>query len=152
MRRKQIINRLVDTLKLINAGVDTSELSFRSPYTFQTNINNNAFDAYKFADELNDFPSVCVYNSVDSISHIGGGVKYGVLAVSIRGYVRDGDDVITEAEKLVDDLEYIVNNFRYRARDLCVVDSRIHTLETDEGLMEPFGVVNIEAQISYERE
>lgn len=152
MRRRQILEHLVDTLKTIDSGTDTSALFHRSPYVFQTNIFNNVFNKYKFAEEINDFPAICVYNVIDSISHIGAGVKYGTLSLNIRGYVRNNEDPVTEGEKLIDDIEYVINNYKYVSRHLCVEESRVISLETDEGLFAPFGVINIEAQINYERQ
>lgn len=153
MKRREILSNLVSALKEINTSTDTSPLAYRQPYTYQSNVFDNVFNKYKFMDEINDFPCVCVYNVVDSITHSGSNIKYGTLSINIRGYVRSSEDVITDCEKLVDDIEYVVNSFRYResSRNLCVVDSRVLTLETDEGLFDPFGVINLEVQINYER-
>lgn len=144
--KRDITNLLVTQLKKVNGSPSVDNYP-NSPYTFNTNVYNNVFDKFKYLDNINDFPTICIYNTTESRFHIGGGIKYASYTANIRGYSRDGNDSIAAADDLASDIEYVLMGFRQEA---CIVDCRVLSIETDEGLFSPFGICEIIAQITYE--
>ena len=57
-------------------------------------------------------------------------------------------------ENLGDDIEFIINtlNIETNASTFQITDARITSIETDEGLYEPFGVVNVGVLLRYEQD
>jgi hypothetical protein len=84
--------------------------------------------------------------------HQGGGLRYDTLGVSIRGYVMQ-DDSVSACEDLAEDVEQVVNKLRdvkTAENAQAIVDSRVLSIRTDEGLFEPYGVVDVLAEITYD--
>ena len=152
-RRTQIIDFVVTELKKINGGTDSRAAPTRSSYEYKTNVFNNVFRRLKFLNEINDFPTICVNASGEDRLEIGAGVRYGTMGIEIRGYVKS-ENALDEAENLADDIEFIINTMSIEASDASfqIVDAIINSMETDEGLYEPFGVVIIGVTIRYEQD
>lgn len=151
-RRTQIIDFVVTELKRINGNTDSRSAPTRSGYEYKTNVFNNVFRRLKFLNEINDFPTLCVSAGAEDRLEIGAGVRFGTMGVQIRGYVKSENSLDT-AEDLVDDIEFVINTMAIEANNdtFQIVDARVESVETDEGLFEPFGVVNIGVIIRYEQ-
>lgn len=150
--KTQIIDELVISLKRINGSIDTTIGAAESPYTFNFDIADNVYRKFKYIDEINDFPTICLYASRDRRSHIGAAVKYGTFTVTIRGYIKSGESSIDDSDNLANDIEYVIESFNLDP-DRCsinLVDSRILSIETDEGLMNPYGLCEVSVEIAYE--
>ena len=144
-RRTQIIDFVVTELKRIIGAVDSRTASLRSNYTYKTNVFNNVFRRMKFLNEINDFPTLCVTSGGEDRVEIGAGVRMGTMTINIRGYIKGTDSSLDEAENLGDDIEFVINtlNIEENASTFQITDARIVSVETDEGLYEPYGVVSI---------
>lgn len=152
-RKSDVISLLVTELKRINGGTDVRTSLPDIPYTYKSNVNNNVFSKFKFLQEINDFPTITLLVGTESRTHIGADVRYGNLNVLIQGYTRS-EDVLNSADDLLEDIEHTINSLGFLF-DFCPVDlveSRITSLATDEGLFEPFGIVQVNALIIYEVE
>jgi hypothetical protein len=143
-RRKEITELLVSELKKINGSVST----FDSSYTYNFNIFNNVIRRMKFLDEINDFPTICVNAGEESRTYDTLGLTTGELNLTIRSYVK-AENPITTAENLADDIEHIVYHLGDRS-DIGVLDITIQSVSTDEGLVAPFGILEIEVLARYQ--
>lgn len=140
--RASITNALVKVLKDIDGnGI------------YQTNVYNNVESKLKFWDELNDFPHICVVPGSESREYLPGDFKWGYLNVSLKLYTK-GEFPLEELEKLLEDVENVVDSNRALTYD---VDTGYRTTEilitsivTDEGLLAPYGVGEINLQVRYQ--
>mgnify|MGYP000132420827 CR=1 FL=1 len=106
-----------------------------------------------FLNEINDFPFVCMLVEPETRFHYGAGRKLATLAISLRGYVFDGDsgENIDLAEDLGMDIETaVIQPFAQAHRDLGVEFAGVQSFRTDEGLMSPYGVMDQTITITYE--
>ena len=108
-----------------------------------------------FLNEVNDFPFVCMLVEPETRFHYGAGRKLATLAISLRGYVHDGDsgEVLDLAEDLGIDIETAaIEPFAEAHRDLGVEFAAVESFRTDEGLMSPYGIADLTITITYEVE
>ena len=131
-RRTEIVNRLVTQLETISgiAKVDRR---------------------YRFLDDINDFPTVTLgATPTEDYELYGDGQQLKTLRQSIRGYVyTHEEDSLLESELLARQVEDIVEQFASIARDLDVESAYVTSIGTDEGLMTPYGVAEIEIEVVY---
>ena len=115
---------------------------------------NNVHRTYKYMHDLNDFPAITFIPSREDRDHFGAGQVHGILAVQLRCYVYDGDtaDIADECERLADQIEEAVDTFSAANRALEVEEARVVTLRTDDGLMTPYGVADLQISILYRLE
>lgn len=150
MTKREMLEALVRELRLIDGG--TSVLD--SHYTFELDCHENVYPQYRFLEEINDFPTVCFYVVEETVTHIGGDVRYKTALINLRGYVHENlgewEDSNWWAEALLDDIEHVLRHIRERNR--CFIDVRILELSTDEGIMVPYGVADMILSITYEAE
>jgi len=152
-RRSAILDQIVTELKKINGAV-TTQSRIRNPYTFKTNVYNNVHRGFKFLDQINDFPSICVFGGQETRTHIGGGIKFGTFTVEVRGYVWSEDNSLELSDNIIDDIELVLESIHRLAiaddDNLCILDIRILSISTDDGLMTPWGVADVTAEVSYQ--
>jgi len=134
-RRNDIIEALVDHL-----GTNTDVHA------------NNVSRSYKYLDDVNDFPYITFVPRQENRDHYGDGRKLAVLAVDLRVYVYDGDssDIADECERLADQVEAAIDTFAETYRLYGVEESRVTTLTTDDGLMTPYGIADLQLSILYD--
>jgi len=86
-----------------------------------------------------------------ALVHISGNIRYYAMDIALRAYVR-GEDAQALLDQLMLDIEDVTNNFRNNAdRSLEIVDARIQTTHSDEGLMNPYGVTDMRIRITYQQ-
>lgn len=150
-RKRDITNLLVTQLKRIDGSVIDEPLNPYSPHTTSHDLDQRVFSRFKYIDEINDFPTICIYNATESRIHIGAGVKYANYNANIRGYIKTSEDTsITDADTLLDDIEFILQGMRKEDCSLEIVDVRILSTETDEGLFSPYAIAEVNVEIVYE--
>jgi hypothetical protein len=140
--RSSITKALVEVLKQIDGTG-----------TYQTNLFNNVGDRLKFWDELTDFPHICVVPGSEAREYLPGDFKWGYLNISLKLYTK-GEDPLAELEKLLEDVEITIDNNRVLTYDV-VTNARtteilISSIVTDEGLLAPYGVGEINLQVRYQ--
>jgi hypothetical protein len=115
--------------------------------------STNVFKHFKFLDEINDFPSVCFVAGSESREQLSANRRLGSIEIALRGYVFDENN-IDIAEILAQNVESKVDSFsaNVAARANGVSDARVTTFRTDEGLLQPYGVADLEVQILYDLE
>jgi hypothetical protein len=79
--------------------------------------------------------------------------KWAYLAVSIKAYVKDEENAPELLEQLLEDLETCIDSNRELVYDvdnnLSTTEILIQQITTDEGLLAPYGVGEINLQVRY---
>ena len=142
-RRSSIVDALTDKLKLIS--LDNG---------YSTDLGGQVFPRLIFWDEISEFPCVCLVAGAETITHQGGGYKDRYLNVILRAYVKE-EDSIEALERLLEDIEFIIdNNGRLAYVDSSGVsgttrDIIITFIDTDQGALAPLGVGEMTLQVKY---
>jgi hypothetical protein len=139
--RQQIVQAIVDLLKQIDGN---------APYS--SNLFNNIEPRLVWWDAVNDFPFVCVTAGDETREYLPSGFKWGYVAITIRVYVRE-DNAMSALEAIMADIEYVIDGnfqFNYDNGNKSVTDTRVLSISTDEGVMEPLGIGEITLQCRYE--
>lgn len=97
----------------------------------------------RFLHEINDFPQFYVHAGQESRTHIGRGVKLCLIEADIRGYSYS--DSFEDIEAYARSIEHAIQLWRPAIID----EARVLSLSTDEGLMRPYALCDISAQILY---
>lgn len=142
-RRQSIVNALAEELKVINGTGD-----------YLTNVFNNVVPRLKFWDEIVDFPAIHLNSGTETREYQGGGYKDRFLSVTVRCYVNE-EDAVDALDKLLEDVETVLE----RNSRLAYVDRTgatqytqqisIISITTDEGVLEPYGVGEIQIEVRY---
>ncbi len=141
-RRTSILKALVEKFKLIDGN---------APYNI--NIFNNAYPIIRFWDEVNDFP--CIYGSTGSEArdYLPGDFTWAYLGISLKLYCK-GEDAQNQLELLLEDMETVITNNRvlvYDAvKDYETTEILVVSITTDEGLLAPYAVGEINLQVRYQ--
>lgn len=140
-RRTSIIKALTEKIKLING---------QAPY--QVNLFKNAYAKLKFWDEVNDFPAVYCTPGQEQREYLPGDFTWGFLGVSLKVYCK-GENAQEQLEQLLEDLEKCVDANRVLVYDTTksyeTTEILIQSITTDEGLLTPYAVGEINLQVRY---
>lgn len=101
-----------------------------------SSTNSEGFRGLRFIHEINNFPAFYIHAARSSISHIGADRRFRVHSISVRGYTYNGDPELYARQ-----LEAAIQSFSEAQ------EARVLSLETDEGLMAPYAIIDISAQI-----
>ena len=139
-KRTQIVEEIVRLLKLNLNGV--------SP--FVSNVFDNVKSKQIFWDEINDYPSICVYPGTEIREYLPGDFKWSFLTVNIRIYVKD-EEAHERLEEIFDDVETVIddNNYLTVSGNNLSEDIRLLSISDDEGLLNPLGVGEITLEVRY---
>lgn len=141
-KRTSIVTALVNQFKTI-AG--------NQPY--QTNLFENAHAKLKFWDEIQEFPAVYVTPGSETREYLPADFTWGYLGVCVKVYVKSEDQAQEQLEALLEDLETCIDNNRVLVYDpdngLETTEILITSITTDEGLLAPYGVGEINLQVRY---
>jgi hypothetical protein len=120
---------------------------------YKSNLYGNSYAKLKFWDEIQDFPAVYLVPGTEVREYHPADFTWCFLNISIKVYVRDQDDPQFELETLLHDLEVCINNNRVLVYDqdnsLETTEILIQSIMTDEGLLVPYGVGEINLQVRY---
>lgn len=140
-KRTSIIHALVEKFKAIDGNL---------PY--QTNLSSNAYAKLKFWDEVEDFPSVYCTPGSEQREYHPGGFTWGFLGISVKVYCR-GEEAQTQLEQLLEDLEHCIDANRVLVYDSTknyeTTEILIQSITTDEGLLAPYAVGEVNLQVRY---
>ena len=140
-RRTQIVKALVEKLKLVDGNL---------PYT--NNLYGNAHAKLKFWDEIQDFPAVYVTPGTEVREYHPGDFTWSFLNLCVKVYCR-GDEAQEELETLLEDVELCVDQNRVLVYDSTnnyeTTEILIQSVTTDEGLLAPYAVGEINLQVRY---
>jgi len=140
-KRTSILNAIVTKLKTLDGSQYTS------------NISNNAFAKLKFWDEVRDFPAIYSSPGSEQREYLPGAFTWAHLGISLKVYCR-GEDAQAQLEQLLEDIESVIDANRvlvydsvnnYETTEILVV-----SITTDEGLLAPYAVGEINLQVRYQ--
>lgn len=141
-RRTSIITALAEKLKLIDGN---------TPYT--SNIYGNSFPKLKFWDEVQDFPSIYMSPGSEVREYLPSDFTWGFLNISLKLYCK-GDNSQEQLEALLEDVERVVDSNRQLVYDTSknweTTEILITSITTDEGLLDPYAVGEINLQVRYQ--
>jgi len=141
-RRISIVEALADKLKDIDGtGAYRSSVAAVSPRLL-------------LWDEVSEFPSIHLSPGQETRQYQGGGYKDRFMNVTIRCYVQT-EDAQRALEALLEDIETVIE-FNSRLAYLDSLGATQHTqqmsvitIDTDEGVLEPLGVGEMQIEIRY---
>ncbi len=143
-RRTSIVKALTEKL---NSTLDGSDP------TYNTNIYNKAEAKLKFWDEVAEFPAIFVTPGTEMRDYLPGGFTWGYLGICLKVYVK-GDNASEQLEALLEDCERVIDANRVLIYDTDnnyeTTEMNIQSITTDEGLLAPFGVGEINLQVRYQ--
>jgi hypothetical protein len=141
-RRISIVTALAEKFKIIDGTG-----------TFKSNLYGNSYPKLKFWDEVQDFPAVYLTAGTEVRQYHPSDFTWGFLNVSLKIYVRSESDAQQQLEDLLNDLETVIHDNRVLVYDqdkhLETTEILIQSITTDEGLLAPFGVGEINLQVRY---
>ena len=142
-RRSAIVNALAEQLKAIDGTG-----------TFLTNLYDNVSPRLLFWDEVTDFPAVHLNAGQETREYQGGGYKDRFLTITVRCYV-DEENAQDALAAVMEDVETVVeNNSRLLYTDAQGSTHYTHqisllSIDTDEGVLEPLGVGELQIEVRY---
>ena len=140
-RRTSIVKALAEKFKLI----DGTGL-------YKTNLSGNAYPKLKFWDEVQDFPAIYMSPGSESREYLPSNFTWAYLGISIKAYCK-GEDSQQLLENLLEDLETCIDQNRVLQYDsennLETTEILISSITTDEGLLAPYAVGEINLQVRY---
>lgn len=142
-RRQAIVNALAEALKVIDGSTD-----------YNTDLAGHVYPRMLFWDEVNEYPAVHISSGTEVRQYQGGGYKDRFLTVVIRCYVKS-EDSVDVLEGLLADIEFVIeNNSRLAYQDRSGVPQTTHdilimSIDTDEGVMSPLGIGEIQLRVHY---
>jgi len=141
--RTSIAKALAEKLKSIDGSTG-----------YNTNIFKNAYPYLKFWDEVADFPSIYMTVGMETREYHPGGFKWGYLNITLKLYVQ-GEEPAQTLELLLEDVEKVIDTNRTLVYDETTpgaqtVEILITSIVTDEGLLEPYGVGEVNITVQYQ--
>ena len=140
-KRVSILKALTEKLKLLDGTQYTS------------NIFNNAYPKLKFWDEVNDFPSIYSSTGGEQREYLPGGFTWAYLGISLKVYCK-GEDSQDQLEQLLEDIESVIDANRALTYDSIknyeTTEILVASITTDEGLLAPYAVGEINLQVRYQ--
>jgi hypothetical protein len=142
-RRNSIVVGVVNTLKTIDGTG-----------TFKSNIYNNVYPRLEFWDTVSDFPSIYVVAGSETREYHPAGFAWGFLNVCIKAYTK-GEFALDLLEDLLEDIETVIDG----TKGVIVYDTEknyhtdelsITSIVTDEGLLNPYGVGEVNLLVRYQ--
>lgn len=142
-RRLAIVDALVSKIKLIDGTAQ-----------FRTNLFEQVSPRLKFWDEVEEFPAVHLNAGSETREYQGGGYKDRFMSVTLRCYVNE-EDAVVALEALLEDVETVLEqNSRLAYTDKnrntqYTQQITIVSIDTDEGVLEPYGVGEMQIEVRY---
>lgn len=140
-RRTSILKALVDKLKTSLDGT-----------AYLSNLSGNAYAKLKYWDEVYDFPAVYSSPGSESREYMPGGFAWGYLNISLKVYCK-GENSQEDLEILLEDIESVIDANRVLVYDTEknyeTTEILIASITTDEGLLQPFAIGEINLQVRY---
>lgn len=127
-----------------------SEISIANGYNTDLAV---AKPFLKFWDEISDYPAIYMSIGGETREYLPAGFKWGFLNISLKCYVK-GESPAEELENLLEDIEKVIDSNRTLSYDdtnpnAQTVEILINSITSDEGLLEPYGVGEINITVQY---
>jgi hypothetical protein len=143
------MSRRTSIIQALTAKLNASLIG-EAPY--RTNLYDNAHAKLKFWDEVDQFPAVYMTPGSEYREYLPSDFAWGFLGVSIKAYCR-GETATEDLEVLLEDLERCIDANRVLTYDSAnhyeTTEILIQSITTDEGLLAPYAVGEINLQVRY---
>jgi hypothetical protein len=145
-----ILDFILDQLRRIDGSTITSAWLGRTvdgipqtSYTFQNRVAQVSRN-YRYYQQVNDFPAIFLLAGENTTTHKGANERYSTQELTLRCYVKT-ENSIQQLEDLIEDVEAVLNIAKQPGlrQGLDIVECRVTSIETDEGLFDPLGIANI---------
>jgi hypothetical protein len=141
-RRTSIVKALAEKLKVINGD---------SPY--KTNLFGASYPILKFWDEVLNMPAIYVVAGSEAREYMPSAFTWGYLGISLKVYCK-GEDSQQLLEDLLEDVENVIDANRVLVYDVTnnyeTTEILITSITTDEGLLAPYAIGEINLQVRYQ--
>jgi hypothetical protein len=131
-------------------AVKLNEALDGSQYT--SNIYGNAFPKLKFWDEVSNFSSIYMSPGSEQREYLPSAFTWAYLGISLKLYCK-GEDAQEQLEQLLEDVESVIDANRVLVYDTVnnyeTTEILISSITTDEGLLAPYAVGEINLQVRY---
>ncbi len=116
-----------------------------------SNIHRKAENKLRFWDEINQYPYISVMAGPEQRQYLPADFKWGFLNVTIRIYVKNQNPQ-EELEEFFEDIEELLdaNNEIVYDDPKTTEEISILSIVTDEGVLHPLGVGEMQIQIRYD--
>ena len=118
-----------------------------------TDLYENAYPYLKFWDEISSYPSVYMSTGSETREYLPGNFTWAFLGLSIKVYTK-GEEPAQLLEELLEDVEECINANRVLTYDVSTgrqtTEILVNSIVTDEGLLAPYGVGEINISIQYQ--
>lgn len=98
-----------------------------------------------YIDQVSDFPAVAILRPSVQRQHIGDRVTVDAFNFIVRGYVLTDEDSISASEALARSIEESIQSIN----SPLIYDARVLSVETDEGLLSPYGMCDILCEVRW---
>ena len=140
-RRTSIVKALAEKLKTIDGTG-----------TFKSNLFGNASANMKYWDEVNDFPCVYMAAGTEIREYHPSDFAWCYLNVALKIYAK-GEDCGQLLEDVLEDVETVIHNNRSLVYDAGngfeTTEILITSITTDEGLLTPYAIGEMNLQVRY---
>jgi len=144
------VSRRTSIVKALVAKINSS-LDGNLPY--KTNLYDNAHNRLVFWDECNSFPALYATAGSETREYLPGDFTWAFLGISLKVYCR-GDEAQEELEILLEDLERCIDANRVLVYSdsprLETTEILIQSITTDEGLLQPYAISEINVMVRYQ--
>lgn len=142
-RRTGVVQALVEKFKTIDGS---------APYNID--LFDNAYPTLKFWDEVKDFPALYLVSGGETREYHPGGFAWGYLNVGIKVYCK-GETASQDLELLIEDIEHAIDSTRgnllYNAeKGYETTQLSITSITTDEGLLAPYAIGEVNLLVRYQ--
>lgn len=121
---------------------------------YTSNIYNNAYAKLRFWDEVNDFMSIYMSPGSEQREYLPGDFAWCYLGISLKLYCK-GEDSQDQLEHLLEDVEAVIDANRVLVYDSVnnheTTEILVASITTDEGLLQPYAVGEINLQVRYQK-
>lgn len=119
---------------------------------YPSNLYGNAYNRLEFWDTVSDFPSVYMSPGSEQREYLPGDFTWAFLGISIKIYAK-GESAQDELEQLLEDVESVINANRVLEYDAInhyeTTEINVVSITTDEGLLDPYAVGEINLLVRY---
>lgn len=140
-RRTSILKALVEK---INIALDGTQ--------YTTNLYNNGHPKLKFWDECSQFPALYSSPGSEQREYLPGNFTWGYLGISLKLYCK-GESSSEELEIFLEDVESVIDANRVVEYDSVnhyeTTEILVTSITTDESLLQPYAVGEINLQVRY---
>jgi hypothetical protein len=119
---------------------------------YTSNIFNNSYPRLEFWDTVRDLPAIYMSPGSETREYLPGNFTWAYLGISLKLYCK-GEDSQSQLEQLLEDTESVINANRVLVYDSVnnyeTTEILVASITTDEGLLAPFAIGEINLQVRY---